>query len=63
MGAYEKPRLYLVKMSPLTLQGGFSEVQLAKDNLTGKTVALKIVFLNKAGLQPDEVCAAVTSAQ
>lgn len=30
-------------------------MQLAKDDLTGKTVALKIVFLNKSGLKPEEV--------
>lgn len=36
-------------------QGGFSEVHLAHDKLTGKTVALKVVFLNKGGLTKDQV--------
>eukprot|EP00775_Hariotina_reticulata_P011223 gene11221-11372_t len=35
-------------------EGGFSEVQLARDRSTGKTVALKIVFLNKAGLNAEQ---------
>lgn len=39
----------------LLQQGGFSEVHLAQDKLTGKTVALKVVFLNKGGLTKDQV--------
>jgi serine/threonine protein kinase len=42
----------------LCVQGGFSEVHLANDKLTGKEVALKVVFLNKAGLTKDQVCIA-----
>jgi hypothetical protein len=41
----------------LLSQGGFSEVHLAQDKLTGKTVALKVVFLNKGGLTKEQVCA------
>jgi hypothetical protein len=37
------------------VQGGFSEVQLAQDRLTGKMVALKIIFLNRPGLTADQV--------
>lgn len=37
------------------LQGGFSEVQLAQDKLTGKAVALKIIFLNRPGLTAEQV--------
>lgn len=37
------------------VQGGFSEVHLAHDKVTGKTVALKVVFLNKGGLTKDQV--------
>jgi hypothetical protein len=37
------------------VQGGFSEVQLAQDRLTGKAVALKIIFLNRPGLTADQV--------
>jgi len=36
-------------------QGGFAEVHLAEDKLTGKTVALKVVFLNKTGLTKEQV--------
>jgi len=39
----------------MPVQGGFSEVQLARDRHTGKTVALKIVFLNKSGLTAEQV--------
>jgi hypothetical protein len=39
----------------LLSQGGFSEVHLAQDKLTGKTVALKVVFLNKGGLTKEQV--------
>jgi serine/threonine protein kinase len=39
----------------LCVQGGFSEVHLAYDQLTGKEVALKVVFLNKGGLTKDQV--------
>ncbi|KAF6255693.1 kinase-like domain-containing protein [Scenedesmus sp. NREL 46B-D3] len=35
--------------------GGFSEVQLAQDKLTGRTVALKIIFLNRPGLTAEQV--------
>ncbi|KAF8057749.1 hypothetical protein HT031_005933 [Scenedesmus sp. PABB004] len=50
-------------------EGGFSEVQLAADRLTGRTVALKIIFLNRPGLTPQQAragemdsCARVASA-
>jgi hypothetical protein len=36
-------------------QGGFSEVQLAQDKLTGKEVALKVIFLNRPGLTTEQV--------
>ncbi|WIA31298.1 hypothetical protein OEZ86_002200 [Tetradesmus obliquus] len=35
-------------------EGGFSEVQLAQDKLTGKAVALKIIFLNRPGLTAEQ---------
>lgn len=31
-------------------------MHLAQDKLTGRTVALKVVFLNKAGLTKEQVC-------
>jgi hypothetical protein len=39
------------------VQSGFSEVQLAQDRLSGKAVALKIIFLNRPGLTADQVMA------
>lgn len=44
------------------MQGGFSEVHLAHDKLTGKEVALKVVFLNKGGLTKDQVCLTLLAA-
>lgn len=45
------------------LQGGFSEVQLAQDKLTGKQVALKIIFLNRPGLTTQQVSGSVLSCK
>jgi hypothetical protein len=36
-------------------QGAFSEVHLAVDTHSGAAVALKVVFLNRPGLRPQEV--------
>lgn len=43
-------------------QGGFSEVHLAHDKLTGKAVALKVVFLNKGSLTKGQVGRLTTAA-
>lgn len=46
---------FVIRIWVVWQQGGFAEVHLAEDKLTGKAVALKVVFLNKTGLTKEQV--------